>query len=522
MKKIYLILLLSFLCFFHKVFAQTPTWQWAQAAIGSQGLVAQNGIGVDAAGNTYITGYGYTSNGINFGNTTLPPIGMFLAKYNAAGKLVWAKHRTTSTPIALYTDAAGNGYITGRYRDTLRAGNTTFLCQGFSDIFVMKFDSAGNMAWARKAGGPGYPPGFPPPILSEDEGRSIAADTAGNVYVSGFYFATQNTTATFDSISFSIPANSPINYDYGFLAKYNAFGHIQWVRRLDFRGHRPEVTVSVNKKGDCFVTGYFGDTLYLSNNVKLGSKGRSDAYYARYNTNGNLIWAKSFGGADDEFNQRISVNKQDECFLSGTFNSPNLPIGNTSLSGSTNRGTVYIAKCDSSGNIIWATQTTGSGSIGDSDMAIDTAGNAYLASSFTGTVTIGQQTITASSGTGSLAVSKWSSSGVPLWAVTAQGRSGSFHIAAGGAPDVCYISGDFEGSLGLGIHSLYSQNFGVFAAKLNSNPTSISEAFSQELFPLPESGAKRAVSEPAGSKRNCSDAAYRYAGQNRTFPANAS
>src|SRR5690242_2666899 len=85
--------------------AQIPTWHWAHSATPNQGSVSQVGIGTDALGNSYVTGFGYTAAGMVFGNTTLPPIGMFLAKYNAKGNLVWAKHISNDcTPRAIYTD----------------------------------------------------------------------------------------------------------------------------------------------------------------------------------------------------------------------------------------------------------------------------------------------------------------------------------------------------------------------------------------------------------------------------------
>ena len=74
-------------------------------------------------------------------------------------------------------DAAGNVYTTGAFSGTLRLGGFTLVSRGDQDLFVGKQDASGNWLWARSAGG----------ASGDDEGRDVAVDAAGNVYVTGIF-----------------------------------------------------------------------------------------------------------------------------------------------------------------------------------------------------------------------------------------------------------------------------------------------------------------------------------------------
>src|SRR2546427_3355375 len=49
-------------------------------------------------------------------------------------------------------DAAGNSYVTGSFHDVVAFGSTNLTSSGGFDIFVAKYDNAGNVLWAQQAG----------------------------------------------------------------------------------------------------------------------------------------------------------------------------------------------------------------------------------------------------------------------------------------------------------------------------------------------------------------------------------
>ena len=65
------------------------------------------------------------------------------------------------------TDAQGNVYVTGSFTGQISLGGTLLSSAGKADILVAKYNPAGVLLWARKAGG-----------SEVDEGNGIALDAA--------------------------------------------------------------------------------------------------------------------------------------------------------------------------------------------------------------------------------------------------------------------------------------------------------------------------------------------------------
>ena len=134
---------------------------------------------LDSSGNVYIAGR-FTSVA-TFGSTNLTSAGshdMFLAKYDLNGNFLWARRGggvNVDYANAVCTDSSGNVLVTGVFSSTATFGNSVLTSGGSKDAFVVKYDSAGNVLWANSFGG-----------ASDDSSFSIAADSAGNVFVSGW------------------------------------------------------------------------------------------------------------------------------------------------------------------------------------------------------------------------------------------------------------------------------------------------------------------------------------------------
>src|SRR5689334_18010823 len=76
-------------------------------------------------------------------NGTVPP------------SFVWAVKGSGSSDQysgAMAVDSAGNVLVTGVFQDSITFGKTTLNSAGDLDVFVAKFDSTGNLQWAKQAG----------------------------------------------------------------------------------------------------------------------------------------------------------------------------------------------------------------------------------------------------------------------------------------------------------------------------------------------------------------------------------
>lgn len=157
-------------------------FQWVVGA-GAPGADESRGVSVDATGNPLITGF-YTGGNMVVGTQTLTNTGntdCFTAKYNSSGVFQWAQSAAGTGfeyTFGITTDQNSNAFITGNFASsTLSTGtlnvvntNTTNL----SDVFVIKYNSAGIPQWGTKAIG-----------ANSEFGRGIACDNIGNVFVTG-------------------------------------------------------------------------------------------------------------------------------------------------------------------------------------------------------------------------------------------------------------------------------------------------------------------------------------------------
>ncbi|TAL59565.1 MAG: hypothetical protein EPN85_09050, partial [Bacteroidetes bacterium] len=153
---------------------------WAKQ-VGGQNDDYSSAISTDITGNCYVTGFFFIQGTITtFGSTTVTQAGdadMFISKFTASGNLLWVRNggsKGEDASFGIATDVSGNSYITGYFSGTALFGTTKITSLGYSDIFVAKYDAAGNMVWV-KSGGGSY----------QDEAYAVSTDIAGNCYITG-------------------------------------------------------------------------------------------------------------------------------------------------------------------------------------------------------------------------------------------------------------------------------------------------------------------------------------------------
>ncbi|MDB5281050.1 MAG: hypothetical protein JWO06_125, partial [Bacteroidota bacterium] len=134
--------------------AQAPNWLWAKGAGGHGSYTnSSRGIATDRHGNSYITGE-FSSPVFVLGNDSLiqsaPNSNVFIAKYDANGNVLWAK-RPVGNGVAygISIEDKGYAYITGQFSTSMIFDHDTLSNPSGSYIFVAKYDSAGNVVWAR-------------------------------------------------------------------------------------------------------------------------------------------------------------------------------------------------------------------------------------------------------------------------------------------------------------------------------------------------------------------------------------
>ncbi len=445
MKKIYTIIMSLLVS--ANTFAQAPNCLWATSAGGTN---TDEGWGTttDAIGNVFVTGY-FKSDTINLGATTLTnsdntgnTYDVFLAKYDAAGNVLWAK-RAGGTGgdygRSVATDASGNIYVTGYFNSpSIAFGATTLTnASNYTDIFIAKYDAAGNVLWAKSAGG-----------TASDIGYSVTTDASGNVFVTGSF---KSPSINFGATTLTNAENTGNSYDI-FIAKYDAIGTVLWATSAGGTNTDEAWGIATDASGNIYVSGYFKSTTITTVSTTLtnaDSSGSADIFIAKYDAAGTMLWAKREGGADYDWGHSVSTDASGNVYITGEFISSTITFGTITLTNATssNFPDMFIAKYDASGTVLWAERAGGTDVDYGYSVATDTSGNVYITGGFnSATITFGTTTLT-NAGNGDIFITKYDAAGIVLWAKSAGGTSADegFGIATDASGNV-YVTGRFQSS----------------------------------------------------------------------------
>jgi hypothetical protein len=348
---------------------------WAKNAGGGNYDIVSD-IAVDANGNTYVTGY-FLSNTVTFGTDTLirsGNAGMFVVKYDTSGIVLWARSASggSNYGYAIAVDLNGNSYVTGDFTNSLVIFDSDTLTNDtsavFGDIFIVKFDTIGNTIWAKSAGG-----------SDDDYGSSIAVDDSNNIYVTGYFFSRNIAFGT--DILTSNTAGNPGAVSNIFLVKYDAYGNVVWGKCAG-GGYGDEASgVAVDYSSNIYITGKFTNSTIVFGHDTLTSNGGYEIFIVKYDASGNVVWAKSAGGIYDDYSSAIAVNVNSNTYISGSFESPNISFGSDTLI-NTGGKDIFVTKYDALGNVVWTKNASGNLDDNSCSIAVDENDNCYITGGF--------------------------------------------------------------------------------------------------------------------------------------------
>jgi gliding motility-associated-like protein len=283
-----------------------------------------SGISIDAVGNLILSGSFMGT--VDFdpgagifelsskGNITTPIFArpdVFVLKLTPAGDLIWVKQMGgtgADRDFRMTLDAAGI-YLTGPFEGTadFDPGPAVYniVSKGSEDFFVCKLDLDGNFNWCYTAGG-----------TSTDWAFTPVVDAAGNVYTTGFF----TTTVDFDNGPgiFNMTAAG----DAVFILKLDPSGNFVWAKAIAGPGYNNwGYGMEIDRLGDLYIDGFF-----IGNNdfdpgpgtFMINSQMR-DGFLLKLHNNGDFVWASSLGGAGDDQESGLLVDKFLNIYTTGHF-----------------------------------------------------------------------------------------------------------------------------------------------------------------------------------------------------------
>ncbi len=420
-------------------------WQWARDAATYDGNLATS-VATDKFGNVYVAGKFFDS--VNFGSIHIVSpswTNIFLAKYDSLGNVKWVRPTKAlpSDNLFIATDSSGNVYLTCQYDTTIMFGDITLHCPTTA-ICLVKYDTVGNVVWAKSSGNTNYVGDFLP--------TGIVTDRSSHVYVVGQF---GYDTLVFTSSSGAVYTLHPKM----FLIKYDSSGNLIWAKgETDTFETVYASSLAIDRFDHLYVSGQCF-SMAVFDTIPFASLGQG-MFLVRYDTAGHAKWAAGGGHAtvygfavSNDYSTALATDGNGNVYVTGIYDST-VTFADSSFTMTGQQ--IFLAKYDSSGNAIWGRTTYGSGIGHSSGLTTDRAGNIYM----TGTVLTSLQFGTIEvydSNYQNVFLANYDSSGNVVWANIAFGSSSIYGSSCGAG--VCvdlsgniFVAGYFggESSLRLG------------------------------------------------------------------------
>ena len=405
-----------------------------------------------------------------------------------AQKLPWAialGNTTDNFTSAIGTDQSGNIIISGFFKgtdldfDPSAIGTANLSSVGDNDIFVAKYNNAGQYLWAFSLGN-----------VKNSTADKMTIDSAGNIYISGTF----RDTMDFDpspTNTYNLVSNGDIGTDPGFggdayLAKYSSTGAFLWAIHVgsisinDLGG-----AVTIDQNGDVLWSGAFtgksdfdpsADSSFLT-----ATGGFMNTFLAKYTPNGDFVWAKGFfGNITNTTGRDITEDKSGNIYFIGHYDGtidldPGVGIANFPSHGCED---FFLVKLTSNGQYLWGFNIGGTGCDFPWNMEMDSSNNIYITGFYSGSVDFnsgtGNNTLTSNSFSQDGFVAKYDQNGNYIFAGSIGGTEGDYAFGLILTNNGYTISGSFTGTadfdMGTNSYNLISSGgYDGFVARYDLN-----------------------------------------------------
>lgn len=415
-------------------------------------------------------------------------VAFFCPKLMQAQHIHWTsafQGQGTSQTNDICTDAFGNVFVLGSFLDTVdfNAGTSVqqFVSIGHRNLFLVKYDSTGQMLWARQFKG------------SQDViGSKMVCDYAGSIYVAAKFMGSIDANPGVGVSNFysAVGDSSDI-----ILIKLNSGGNLLWAKQFTGTNDEGITDMAMSMSGELVISAYFTDSIDANpgSAVQLYTtdSARMKSLILRLNSNGNYLSSFSLqhtairAGIDYSRIQGLCISPSNEIIITGNF------LGQLDMDSSANQqllnqqgdsSAIFVAAFTSTGQCLWSEQI---GSLNTrcwvNDIVCSTNQYYYITGSFQSSIDFdagnGQSILTSVSSNDDAFVLKLKSLGQFDWVRQLGGNGVDEGISISVNPnEYAMVAGSFSDVVDFGINTTsdWHQSAGGldgFLVTLNANGT---------------------------------------------------
>lgn len=339
--------------------------------LGGTSQNAGMGIAVDSSQNVYVTGF---TDSVDFplknpiqstchGCTSF--YSTFITKLNSSGTaLVYSTYLgggVNTEASALAIDSSGNAYVAGWTDSTDFPLVNAFQthcggCSQFKDAFITKVNAAGS-AWVYSTflgGG------------VDDLAFGIAADAAGNAYLTGYTYSTDFPVKN----PYQSTCSTCSGWEDAFVTKVGPTGALAYSTYLGGSAQDVGTAIAIDSSGNMYVTGYMDSANFPTKNAYQSTCNSNCAgaiynvFVTKLNSAGSaLVYSTYLGGSGTDYGSSIQVDSSGEAYVAGyTKGSSNFPTKNPIQAKSGGARDGFITKFTAAGSALaYSTYFGGSG-----------------------------------------------------------------------------------------------------------------------------------------------------------------
>lgn len=241
----------------------------------------------------------------------------------------------------------------------------------------------------------------------------------------------------------------------------------RWAHVYGDSSYQSSHAIASDSQGNIYVLGWFQGSLAFVP-PGLSSAGASDVFLVKLDPKGNHLWSKQFGDATGQHASDIAIDASDNVIVVGGFEGI-INFGGANLTSVGNED-IFVAKLSPAGDHVWSKRLGNSLNDSVAAVAVDQAGNVFLAGGFLGAIDFGTGTVTSAGARDIYVVKLGAANGVTSFTRTAGDSLGqdAVDIAVDSQGNVI-VAGDFAGTVNFGAGNLVSDGVrNVFLARYDN------------------------------------------------------